>query len=78
MGLEGLDRPLCLVAPVLPRGNKFICYAVALDACHCHRAFVVEYMFLIPKPAAFIQLIIFWYTLIISPSVLFFIGLAKM
>jgi hypothetical protein len=34
--------------------------------------------FLIPNPAAFIRLIIFWYTLIISPSVLFFIGSAKM
>jgi len=34
--------------------------------------------FLIPNPAAFIRLIIFWYTLIISHSVLFFIGSAKM
>ncbi len=44
MGLESLDRPLCLVAPVLPRGDEFICHAIALDACfHCRGAFVVEY-----------------------------------
>ena len=46
MGLESLDRPLCLVAPVLPRGDEFICHAIALDACfHCRGAFVVEYLF---------------------------------
>ena len=34
--------------------------------------------FLIPNPAAFIRLMICWCTLIISPSVLFLIGSAKM
>ena len=54
MGLERLDCPLCLVAPVLPRGDEFICRAIALDACfHLRGAFVVEYLFLKSQSCCF-------------------------
>ena len=79
MGLECLDRLFCLVAPVLPGGTSS--YFMPLSCMHDFIAAehsLSSTCFLIPNPAAFIRLIIFWYTLIISPSVLFLIGPAKM
>ena len=77
VGFESLYCLFWLVSSVLSWGHKFVLNVVVFYAL----LLLLEHLlsstcFLTPDPAAPIWFINFWYTLTISPSVLFFIGSA--